>query len=78
MSEAPSGRPQARVHSTCNGFSVSSDNRAPVDRDGPVIRKSIGPPVSRPPATFYITECGGINPVAALIIVLALLSLVLQ
>ena len=55
------------------------DRRAPVDRDGPVIRKSIGKaPVSRPPATFYVTECGSSSPVAEWIIILALLSLVLQ
>lgn len=71
-------RPDARVHSTCDGSFIFDDRHAPTDRDGPVIRKSIGPPVSRPPAMFYVTECGGINPVTALIIILALLSLVLQ
>ncbi len=38
----------------------------------------VGPPVSRPPAMFDVTECGGINPVAEWVIILALLSLVLQ
>ena len=56
----------------------TADKRAPVDRDGPVIRKSIGAaPVSRPPATYYITECGGVSPGAELIVILALLLLVL-
>jgi hypothetical protein len=36
-----------------------------------------GPPVSRPPVVFDTTECGGNNPGAELIIILALLSLVL-
>lgn len=53
------------------------DSRAPVDIEGPVIRKSIGPPVSRPTVMFYVTECGGISPVAEWIIILALLSSVL-
>ena len=36
-----------------------------------------GPPVSRPPVVFDITECGGVSPAAELIVILALLSLVL-
>ena len=76
MSKTPSGRPEARVHSTiCDGFSVSGDTRAPVDRDGPVIRKSSGAPtgeggpvirrvigatpVSRPAETEKTTELYG-------------------
>jgi hypothetical protein len=47
MSELPPGIPQERVRSTCDGFSVPDDRRAPVDRDGPVGRESIGAPTER-------------------------------
>jgi len=47
MSETPSGRPKARVHSTCDGSFIFGDRRAPVDRDGPVGRESIGAPTER-------------------------------
>ena len=47
MSETPSGRPKARVHSTCDGSFIFGDRRAPVDRDGPVGRESIGAPTKR-------------------------------
>ena len=73
---------------------TTDDSRAPVDRDGPVIRKSIGAPtereggpvmrrvigaapVSRPPATFSVTECGGVSLAAELFVILAILLLVL-
>jgi hypothetical protein len=83
MSELPSGREQARVGGTCDGTSLLDDRRAPVDRDGPVIRKSIGAaPVSRPAKTeisyeYPATGEGDISPVAlmALLIVLLLLGI---
>jgi|DEB0MinimDraft_10_1074344.scaffolds.fasta_scaffold203251_2 hypothetical protein len=47
MSDSSSERPQARVGGTYYPFSMPDDRRAPVDRDGPVIRKSIGAPTER-------------------------------
>ncbi len=37
-------------------FDYDANNRTPVDRDGPVIRKSIVAPVSRPAKTQIITD----------------------
>jgi hypothetical protein len=36
MSRTPSGRPEARVHSTCDGFSLSEDNRLPITKKPPI------------------------------------------
>lgn len=36
ITRMPSGRPEARVHSTCNGFSLSEDNRLPIAKKPPI------------------------------------------
>ena len=47
MSDSLSERPQAGVGGAYYPFSMPDDTRAPVDRDGPVLRKSIGAPTER-------------------------------
>ena len=47
MSDSLSERPRAGVGGAYYPFSMPDDTRAPVDRDGPVLRKSIGAPTER-------------------------------
>ena len=70
MSDSLSERPQAGVGGAYYPFSMPDDTRAPVDRDGPVIGKSIGAstvfslrkptPVSRSAETEKTTELYGL------------------